>query len=132
MDGPFKKDSSWTYLISIRRFNFDLLVRMLARLDSGGNATSGYTFYDANMKLVKRCANKALVSMFYYDGRDRIFVRGKEKSVNDGTSSYSYNNTWGNRVLGVNYVKALSSKLMVNLTVGSTNFYYSTKIQALF
>ena len=132
MDGPFKKDSSWTYLISIRRFNFDLLIRMLARLDSGGNATSGYTFYDANLKLVKRCANKALFSMFYYDGRDRIFVRGKEKSVNDGTSSYSYNNTWGNRVLGVNYAKALSSKLMANLTVGSTNFYYSTKIQALF
>ncbi len=130
MDGPFKKDSSWTYLLSVRRFNFDLLVRMLARLDSGGNSTAGYTFYDANVKVVKRFQNKAVLSMFYYDGRDRIFVRGKEKSMNGEVSSYTYNTTWGNRLLGVNYIKPISAKLMANLTVGSTNFYYATKIQS--
>lgn len=129
-EGPFPKDSSWTYLFSLRRFNFDLLTRMLARLDSGGAAKAGYTFYDGNVKLVKRYANNAQLSMFYFDGRDRIFVEAKERNQNDISTKYVNNTQWGNRLGGIQFSQPLKSKMLLQLTLGSTNFYYSTGTQS--
>lgn len=129
-EGPFKKDSSWTYLFSLRRFNFDLLTRMLARLDTGGAAKAGYTFYDANVKLVKRYANHAQLSMFYYDGRDRIFVEAKERLQNEQVAKFENNTTWGNRVGGLQLVLPAKRKLAAQLILGTTHFYYQTAVRS--
>lgn len=128
--GPFPKDSSWTYLFSLRRFNFDVLTRMLARLDSGGSAKAGYTFYDGNIKLVKRYDNHAQLSLFYFDGRDRIFVEAKERTQQDITAKYENNTQWGNRLGGIQFSKPLQSNMLLQLTLGTTHFYYSNGVES--
>lgn len=129
-EGPFQKDSSWTYLFSLRRLNFDVLTRMLARLDSGGAAKAGYTFYDGNIKLVKRYANHAQLSMFYFDGRDRIFVETKERLQNDQVAKFENNTTWGNRLGAVQYLVPLKANLLGQFTLGTTHFYYRTDVKS--
>lgn len=128
IDGPFKKDSSWTYLISVRRLNFDLLIRMLARLDSEGAASSGYTFYDLNAKVVKRFANHSVLRFTYFDGRDRIFVKSKLNTDAGLSIAYKNNITWGNRVGGLHYFIPFKNKLLGNFTLGSSNFYYASDV----
>ena len=129
-EGPFKKDSSCTYLFSMRRLNLDLLTRMLARLDSGGAAKAGYTFYDGNIKVVKRFANHAQLSLFYFDGRDRIFVEAKENMQNDQVAKFENNTTWGNRLGGLQLILPTKSKILAQLTLGTTHFYYQTVVKS--
>lgn len=129
-EGPFRKDSSWTYLFSLRRLNFDVLTRMLARLDSGGAAKAGYTFYDGNLKLVKRFSNHAHLSLFYFDGQDRIFVASKERLQNDMEAKFENNTTWGNRLGGMQLLLPIQNKLLLQMTVGTTHFRYNTAVKS--
>lgn len=133
-DGPMKKDSSWTYLISARRFNLDIITRLLARLDSQGESAAGYTFYDANLKLVKRFKNKSKLSFTYYDGRDRIFVKARRRQNEQNSNAYKYNQNiiWGNRLGSVNYSTALGKRIFAAFNLGTTNFRYITKIESKF
>jgi len=129
-EGPFRKDSSWTYLFSLRRLNFDVLTRLLARLDSGGAAKAGYTFYDGNLKLVKRFSNHAQLSLFYFDGQDRIFVASKERLQNDSEAKFENNTTWGNRLGGIQLLLPIQNKLLLQMTVGTTHFRYKTAVKS--
>ncbi len=133
-DGPMKKDSSWTYLISARRFNLDLITRLLARIDSDGEGAAGYTFYDANLKFVKRFRNQGKLSFTFYDGRDRIFVKSRQKqnAQNSNAYKYSQNIIWGNRLASVNYSKEFGKRIFAEFNLGATNFRYISKIESKF
>lgn len=132
INGPFKRDSSWTYLLSARRFNLDLITRPLARIYSNGESVAGYTFYDVNFKLVKRFKNQSKLSFTYYDGRDRIFVNASQKREGNNNSAYKYksNVIWGNRLASLDFNKAIKKNIFGNFTLATTNFRYVTDINS--
>jgi len=128
IDGPLSKDSSITYFFSARRFNMDLFTRILARIDSKGESSAGYTFYDLNGKLVKRFNNNGKLALTLYEGRDRIFVNASKKA--ETTSGISYKNKsnvrWGNFMANLNYTQSFGDKLFGDFALATTNFKYTT------
>lgn len=132
VDGPIGRDSSLTYLLSLRRFNIDIITRPLSKILSNGSSTAGYTFYDVNVKLVKRFKNNGKLAFTYYDGRDRIFVNSSQKLESSNTNAYKSKNNviWGNRLASINYSKALNKCTFVNFTVATTNFRYITDLSS--
>lgn len=132
LDGPFSKDSSWTYFLSGRRFNLDLFTRLYALIDSQGESSAGYTFYDLNGKLVKRFKNGGKLGLTLYEGRDRVFLNAKKKSksLNDVSYKYKSNVKWGNFMLNLFYSKPLGSKLFGDFSLGTTNFKYFNDVNS--
>lgn len=131
IEGPIGKDSSLTFLFSARRFNIDIFTRILARINSDGEAAVGYTFYDLNGKLTKKFKHGGELSFSFYNGRDRIFTNASRKaSAEYGAYKYRSNIKWGNILGSVNYIKALSDKTFFMSTLGSTNFKYSSTIDS--
>lgn len=130
IDGPLSKDSSITYFFSARRFNLDLFTRLFARIDSKGESSAGYTFYDLNGKLVKRFNNNGKLTLTLYEGRDRIFVNASKKG--ETSSSISYKNKsnvrWGNFMGNLNYSQSFGKKLFGDISLASTNFKYTTDV----
>ncbi len=132
MDGPLGKDSSLTYLISARRFNIDIFTRILSRIDSQGESSAGYTFYDLNGKLVKRYKNNSKLSLTIYNGRDKIFINASKKKDEQNSQAYKYksNVRWGNLMAALNYSKPLGKKAFGNLTLATTHFNYVTDVRS--
>lgn len=127
LEGPMGKDSSWTYLISGRRFNIDLFTRIISAIESKGESGAGYTFFDSNLKLVKRFKDNSTLSFGYYGGRDRIFVNAKETIYNP--YRYKSNIKWGNFMGFIQYNKAFSNKLFYSTNLASTYFFYSSGVK---
>jgi hypothetical protein len=50
VEGPIKKDTT-SYMISVRRFMYDLITRPLTRATSFNGTSVGYNFYDLNAKI---------------------------------------------------------------------------------
>lgn len=134
LDGPLGKDSSWTYLVSARRFNIDLFTRILSRIDSQGKSSAGYTFYDLNGKLVKRYKNNSKLSLTFYHGRDRIFMNGSQKMDEKNSTAYKFksNVKWGNLMGAVNYSIPLKKARFANFTLATTHFKYITDVNSRF
>lgn len=134
IEGPLKKDSSITYFFSARRFNIDLFTRIIARIATDGESSTGYTFYDLNGKLVKRFGNNSKLSLTMYDGRDRIFVNASQKRDQFSSNAFKYksNVKWGNLMGTLNYSYPISKRMFSNFTLASTNFFYLTDVKAKF
>lgn len=131
IEGPIK-DSTWSYFLSLRRLNFDLLTRPLARLDSDGKGSAGYTFYDINGKIVKHFKNGSKLSFTFYDGRDKVFVNAsKRKPIGDNVAfRYKSIVKWGNIMANISYTKPIKEKMFSTFSIGTTNFRYTTDINS--
>jgi len=126
-EGPIGKDSSLSYLVSARRFNLDLFIRPLARIQTGLTNTAGYTFYDLNGKLVKRFKNGGQLAITAYEGRDRIFVKGSRRYTGENQVSYTFNSNirWGNFMATAVYTQQLTRRTFFSTSLSSTNFKYN-------
>lgn len=124
IEGPLGKDSSWTYLASVRRFNIDIFTRIISRIESNGESKAGYTFFDSNLKLVKRFKNHSTLSFGYYGGRDRIFVNSKS----DYGTPYRFisNVKWGNFMGFVQYNRSLNEKTTYSANLAISHFFYNS------
>jgi TonB-dependent Receptor Plug Domain len=131
IEGPLPKDSTWTYLFSIRRFNIDLFTRLIARINSDGESSVGYTFYDLNTKFVKQLKNNGKISFGFYSGRDRIFFNASKKASEQNTAyKYKSNVKWGNILGSFNFSKPIKISTMMDVTLATTNFNYTTDVKA--
>ncbi len=132
INGPIGKDSSWTYLLSARRFNMDVFTRLISRQATNGESAIGYTFFDLNGKLVKRFKDNSKLSFTMYDGRDKIFVNASRKMDEMNSNAYKYKSkiTWGN-IMGVaSYSKPINKKWFSNISLATTNFKYITDVES--
>lgn len=126
LEGPLGKDSSWTYLVSGRRFNIDVFTRIISHIESGGESGAGYTFFDSNLKLVKRFKDNSTLSFGYFGGRDRIFVNAREKEKNP--YRYKSNMKWGNFMGYMQYNKAINNKWFYSVNLATTHFFYTSGV----
>lgn len=129
LEGPLGKDSSWTYFVSGRRFNIDIFTRIISAISTKGQSNAGYTFFDSNLKLVKRFKDNSTLSFGFYGGRDRIFVNAKESSYNP--YRYKSNVKWGNVMGYMQFHKAFSNKLFYTVNLASTHFFYSSGVDMI-
>jgi hypothetical protein len=76
LEGPIKKGKS-SFIVSGRRTYIDLLARPLIRSQlraEGNDGTTGYYFYDLNMKVNHTFSDKDRLYLSFYTGRDNFYL----------------------------------------------------------
>ena len=122
LEGPIKKDTI-SYLISFRRFMYDLLMRPATKI-AFKVFTQAYTFYDVNAKLNYKINKKNRVYLSFYAGDD-IFM-GKFKSTEEGLQKFKQKYQWGNILGALRWNYAVFPQLFVNTTLTYTRYRYKT------
>ncbi len=121
LEGPIIKDTM-SYLISFRRFMYDLLMRPATYLITKG-ASMGYNFYDFNAKLnYKPNANNRFYLSFY-GGDDKFIAKMKFKDDNYKAKIW---NKWGNLLGAGRWNHIFSPVLFANTTLTYTRYRYAT------
>jgi len=129
-EGPLNKGKT-TYMISLRRCNFDLLTRGYFNV-TNKDYVAGYTFYDGYGKITHTINLKSNISFSFYNGRDKIFNNNTSPTSWDPDFYYyksKMKNTWGNSIVSAKYNLQISRKLYSSSTVGYTIFYYKNSLE---
>lgn len=122
-EGPLKKDTS-SYIISFRRFMYDLLLRPISKIVFN-KISAGYTFYDVNLKLNRVLSAKDRIYFSSYFGNDAITLNLRDKT--DNTKLVSKNTTgWGNFSASCRWNHIYGTKLFSNTTLYVTRYKYQT------
>lgn len=117
-EGPISKGKS-SYLISARRFMYDLALYPLVRFTT--KSWYGYSFYDINFKLNHILNQKNHFYLSIYSGRDAIYINTspQEKQIHS-----IYKNKWGNDFASFRWNHIFSNKLFVNSTFYASQYSY--------
>ncbi len=78
-EGPIKADTSSVY-VSLRRANTDLYTSAILLLSDRWGFRAGYTFYDLTTKMDYRLSARDQLTLTFYGGLDRTFVRSRTES----------------------------------------------------
>ncbi len=114
LNGPIKKNKS-SYLVSFRRFYFDLIAKPLVQRVNPAS-TIGYNFYDLNIKLNRIFDNKNKIHFSFYSGDDKTLAGFNEKKDN-GSDYYSQSNQWGNTMAALRWNHLFNSRIFSNTTL---------------
>lgn len=117
VQGPISKDKA-SYIVSIRRFMYDILMLPLTQTLTQGLAF-GYSFYDFNAKVNYKFSDKDRLYFSSYLGDDKLVFRGKDNSFYNSSILRSSQN-WGNNLFALRWNHIYNSKLFSN-----TVFYYT-------
>jgi hypothetical protein len=116
IEGPIKKDNT-SYMLSVRRFMYDLITRPLTRATSFNGTSVGYNFYDLNAKINHIISPKDRLYLSFYSGGDKVLSRQKTQSdLNKMILE------WGNILGSFRWNHLFSDKLFSNLTLYSTRY----------
>jgi hypothetical protein len=122
-EGPLKKDTA-SYILSIRRFMYDLLSRPISKYTNGGTSVA-YTFYDINAKLNYKVSRKNRLYLSFYIGNDKTINKKKEKD--DGEKEDMKNKSlWGNFLLSLRWNHVFGDRLFGNATLYTTRYRYAS------
>lgn len=127
LEGPIKKNKT-SYLISARRFLYDLLTRPASRF-AFDYVTAGYYFYDINAKVNHKVGDKDWLYLSFYTGNDKVFVNTNDKSDNYQYKSKS-STQWGNIALGFRWNHHFNSRIFSNITAAYTQYRYVGKVNS--
>jgi len=116
IEGPIKKDTT-SYMISLRRFMYDLITRPLTRATSINGTSIGYNFYDLNAKINHIISPRDRLYLSFYSGGDKILSRQKTK-----TDLNKMILEWGNILGSFRWNHLYGDKLFSNLTLYSTRY----------
>ncbi|MDD2529495.1 MAG: TonB-dependent receptor [Lentimicrobiaceae bacterium] len=124
-NGPIQKNKA-SYLISFRRFYFDLIARPLAKKVNPGS-TIGYNFYDLNIKLNKILDTRNKIHLSFYTGDDKTLAGFKEKK-DDGTDYYLQTNRWGNVMSAIRWNHIFNSRVFSNTTLHFSRYRVNNEL----
>lgn len=127
LNGPIRKNES-SYLISFRRFYFDLIAKPLAQRANSGS-TVGYNFYDLNIKLSRIINTNNRVYFSLYNGDDKTLAGFREKT-DDGTDFYMQTNRWGNTMAALRWNHLFSSRLFSNTILHFTRYRVNNQLES--
>ena len=116
VEGPIKKDTT-SYMLSIRRFMYDLITRPLTRVTSFNGTSVGYNFYDLNAKINHILSSKDRFFLSFYSGGDKVLTRQKTQ-----TDLNKMILEWGNLLGSFRWNHLYGDKLFSNLTLYSTRY----------
>ncbi len=121
LEGPIKKDTS-SFIISARRFMYDLITMPLTKLSEDNMI--GYTFYDLNMKLNHKFSEKDRIFLSWYSGDDSsVAIYNNTRSDNDKSIAKV---RWGNMMSAFRWNHVYNRNLFSNLSLTYTRFRFNT------
>lgn len=120
-EGPLKKDTS-SYLISVRRFMYDLLTMPVTKLATG-NTSLGYTFWDTNLKWNYKFSDKNRLFFSAYVGDDKIFFKNDEDNAEQKFKA-KYSEKWGNIMSALRWNHVFSGNVFGNFITSFTRYRY--------
>lgn len=126
VEGPIKRDTT-SYMLSIRRFMYDLITRPLTRATSFNGTSVGYNFYDLNAKINHIFSPKDRLYLSFYSGGDKILTR--QKSQTDLNKMIL---EWGNILGSFRWNHLYSDRLFSNLTLYSTRYRLANDFSSTF
>ncbi len=121
VEGPIIKDRL-SYLISARRFMYDLLMRPITRISFKGVST-GYTFYDVNAKVNYIANQNNRLYLSFYGGDDNLVAKIHKKEYEQKAKTKLQ---WGNLLGAFRWNHTFSPNLFSNTTVTYTRYRYRT------
>ncbi|MFN8240255.1 MAG: TonB-dependent receptor plug domain-containing protein [Bacteroidales bacterium] len=116
IEGPIRKDTT-SYMISLRRFMYDLITRPLTKATSINGTSIGYNFYDLNAKVNHIISPKDRLYLSFYSGGDKILSRQRSQ-----TDLNKLILEWGNILGSFRWNHLYGEKLFSNLTLYSTRY----------
>lgn len=123
VEGPLFKGKA-SYIVSARRFMYDLLTRPISMLLFDG-VSIGYTFYDFNAKINYNLSHKDRLFFSGYRGNDSYITTLKDKSDSE-TSEYSDKLRWGNTLGAFRWNHIFNRRFFSNTTFTVSKYNYST------
>jgi hypothetical protein len=126
IEGPIKKDTT-SYMISLRRFMYDLITRPLTRATSFNGTSIGYNFYDLNAKINHIISPKDRLYLSFYSGGDKILSRQKTQ-----TDLNKMILEWGNILGSFRWNHLYSDRLFSNITLYSTRYRLANDFSSTF
>ncbi len=124
-EGPIIKDRT-SFIVSARRFPYDLLMRPISRLASGGMESLGYTFYDFNVKINHKLSAKDNLDVSWYYGEDAFLNKFYNENILEAKDRVA----WGNHLISLRWKKELTSKLFANTTFSYTRYRFLVSSRA--
>ncbi len=122
LEGPLKKDTS-NFMISGRRFMYDLLARPLSKILFKG-VSVGYHFYDVNAKISRQLDHRNQLYLSLYQGDDKFLMNYEEKDMDVKTR---YSIAWGNFLAAGRWNHVYGPELFSNVTAYFTRYRYNNK-----
>jgi hypothetical protein len=126
VEGPIKKNTT-SYMISARRFMYDLITRPLSRASSFNGTSVGYNFYDLNAKINHIISPKDRLYLSFYSGGDKIL--NKQKTQTDLNKMIL---EWGNILGSFRWNHLYGDKLFSNITLYSTRYRLANDFSSTF
>ena len=121
LEGPIKKDTA-SYLISYRRFLYDIFTRPITKIVYEG-ASMGYHFYDMNAKFNYKLNKNNRLYLSFYNGDDRVIVKINHKDTNQRAKVAI---RWGNLLGAIRWNHLFNHSLFANTTFTYTRYRYQT------
>ncbi|RLD59996.1 MAG: TonB-dependent receptor [Bacteroidetes bacterium] len=122
LEGPVKKDTS-SYIISFRRFLYDIFSRPISKMAFNG-VSVGYNFYDFNAKINYKLSDKNRLYLSFYLGDDKFITKFKDKSKENVAKNAL---KWGNILGALRWNHLYNRKLFSNITLSYTRYKYLTE-----
>jgi hypothetical protein len=126
IEGPIKKDTT-SYMISLRRFMYDLITRPLTRATSLNGTSIGYNFYDLNAKINHIISPKDRLYLSFYSGGDKVLTRQKTQ-----TNLNKMVLEWGNILGSFRWNHLYEDRLFSNLTLYSSRYCLANDFSSSF
>lgn len=119
IEGPIKIDTA-SYIISVRRFMYDLLMMPISEALTQGFGV-GYYFYDFNAKFNYRFSSKDRIYLSLYSGDDKLKLK-RDLSDLYITGKVKIGQNWGNNLAAFRWNHLYNSRLFSNFVLSYTRY----------
>ncbi len=128
LEGPLSKKNNSSYLVSYRRFLYDLLMRPITKIINR-NSSSGYYFHDFNLKLNRTFSpkNRLYFSLYFGDDKFKTTYRDNSENITERTK---YTEQWGNFLTALRWNHLFGNKLFGNFTLYYTRYRFKTEMNS--
>ena len=126
LEGPLGRKRKTTYLLSMRRFNYDLILRGVNLFQPPGFKSPYLTFDDVNAKVSHVFSDKDRISLSVFSGSDRFIDRPGRLEFRNDISEDRYKLAWGNRMAALRWHRLWNPKLFSNMTASWSEFKYES------
>jgi hypothetical protein len=126
VEGPIQKNKS-SYFVSLRRSNFDLLMRLASKMASE-NTVSTYTFYDLYFKLNRILKHNNRIFLSAYYGDDILNLKSEVRPTQGGYANNLLKTVWDNKFgtafMNLRYYQAINSRLFFSSQIGAMKYRF--------
>ncbi len=130
LEGPISKGQS-SYALSARYCNFGIYSYLLKKMQNLP-FTSGYMFYDVNLKVNLKVSDSDRLFLSAYNGLDDIYVY--EKDVKEDRSDIKYSGSsdlmWGSTAGSVRWLHVFKNGVFNNTTIAYSKYKYENLMES--